>query len=80
LGRNSPIGIVFAALLWAFLDTSRTILDLSGVAKEVITIMQGVIVLSVVIAYELVRRYQIRRDQTRVARELEAAQAEGAPA
>jgi simple sugar transport system permease protein len=79
LGRNSPIGIVFAALLWAFLDTSRTILDLSGVAKEIVTIMQGVIVLSVVIAYELVRRYQIRRDQTRVARELEEAQAEGAP-
>jgi simple sugar transport system permease protein len=34
--------------------------------------MQGTIVLSVVIAYELVRRYSIVADQRRVARELDA--------
>ncbi len=33
-------------------------------------IMQGVIVLSVVIAYELVRRYGIVAEQRRVSREL----------
>jgi general nucleoside transport system permease protein len=70
LGRNSPVGIAFAALLWAFLDTSRTILDLEGISKEIVTIMQGTIVLCVVIAYELFGRYNARSEQRRVAREL----------
>jgi simple sugar transport system permease protein len=72
LGRNHPVGIAFGALLWAFLDTSRLILDLGGVSKEIVTIMQGVSVLSVVVAYELVRRYRIRAQQREVGRELAA--------
>jgi ABC-type uncharacterized transport system permease subunit len=72
LGRNSPIGIAFGALLWAFLDQSAQILDLEGVSKEIITIMQGTIVLSVVIAYELVRRYRLRQQQRIVGRAVEA--------
>ena len=44
------------ALLLAFLDRSSQILDLEDIAKEIVVIMQGVIVLSVVIAYEVVRR------------------------
>lgn len=56
VGRNNPIGIAAAALLFAFLEVSAQILDLNGIPKEVIQIMQGVIILSVVIAYELVRR------------------------
>ena len=36
--------------------------------------MQGVIVLSVVVAYEMVRRYRITQEQHRVARELAAAE------
>jgi simple sugar transport system permease protein len=79
LGRNSPIGIVFGSLLWAFLDVSRQILDLGGVSKEIVTIMQGVAVLSVVIAYELVRRYRITAQQRDVGRQL-AAEAELAEA
>jgi ABC-type uncharacterized transport system permease subunit len=70
LGRNSPVGIVFGALLWAFLDVSRQILDLEGVSKEIVTIMQGIAVLSVVIAYEVVRRYGIRAQQREVGRQL----------
>jgi simple sugar transport system permease protein len=70
LGRNSPVGIVFGALLWAFLDVSRQILDLEGVSKEIVTIMQGIAVLSVVIAYEVVRRYGIRAQQREVGRVL----------
>ena len=70
LGRNSPVGIVFGALLWAFLDVSRQILDLQGVSKEIVTIMQGIAVLSVVIAYELIRRYSIRAQQREVGRQL----------
>jgi ABC-type uncharacterized transport system permease subunit len=56
VGRNNPVGIAAAALLFAFLEVSAQILDLSGIPKEVIQIMQAVIILSVVIAYELVRR------------------------
>ncbi len=33
------------------------ILDLEGIAKEIVVIMEGVIVLSVVVAYELVQRF-----------------------
>jgi simple sugar transport system permease protein len=72
LGRNSPIGIIFGALLWAFLDVSRQILDLEGVSKEIVTIMQGIAVLSVVIAYEVVRRASIRAQQREVGRQLAA--------
>lgn len=65
LGRNNPIGIAFGALLLAFLDRSSQILDLEGIPKEIVVIMEGVIVLSVVIAYELVRRV-IERQQRRL--------------
>ncbi len=70
LGRNSPIGIAFGALLWGFLENSAQILDLEGVPKEIVQIMQGVIVLSVVIAYELVRRWQVRQVAASVGRQL----------
>lgn len=70
LGRNHPVGMGFAALLWGVLDQTSNVLDISGVPKEIVVIMQGVIVLSVVIAYELVRRYQIRLEQRDVGRAL----------
>jgi simple sugar transport system permease protein len=73
LGRNSPIGIAFAALLWSFLDNSSNSLEFEGVPKQAVLIMQGVIVLSVVIAYELVRRYRIRIVARDVGRQLAAA-------
>jgi general nucleoside transport system permease protein len=82
LGRNNPVGIAFAALLWAFLDQSAQILDINGIPKEIVQITQGVVVLSVVIAYELVRRAALARQQRRVGRALAAvpAEMEGAPA
>ena len=70
LGRNNPIGMVFTALLWGYLDASSNGLDVSGVPKEIVSIMQGVIVFSVVIAYELVRRYRVRSEQRDVGRAL----------
>jgi simple sugar transport system permease protein len=70
LGRNNAIGMAFSALLFSFLDASSIILDINDISKEIVLIMQGTIVLSVVIAYELVRRYSIVADQRRVAREL----------
>jgi general nucleoside transport system permease protein len=56
LGRNHPVGIGLAALLFGFLSRSAQILDLEAIPKEIVTIMQGVIILSVVIAYEVARR------------------------
>ena len=73
LGRNHPVGIAIGALLWSFLEQSSQILDLEGVPKEIVTIMQGVTVLSVVIAYELVRRFSLAQQQRRVGAELRAA-------
>ncbi len=56
LGRNNPIGIGLGALLLAFLNRSAQALDLQDIPKEIVVIMEGVIVLSVVIAYELTQR------------------------
>ncbi|MET9799471.1 ABC transporter permease [Streptomyces sp. NPDC006368] len=72
LGRNSPVGIFFAALLIAFLDKASASLDQYGFEKEIATIMQGLIVISVVVAYELVRQYGLRRQQQKVGEELAA--------
>ncbi|GAA3841306.1 ABC transporter permease [Sphaerisporangium flaviroseum] len=70
LGRNNPVGIAIGALLWSYLDNSSDILDLEGIPKEIVIIMQGTIVLSVIVAYELVHRYRIAAEQRRVSRQL----------
>ncbi|MFE6128453.1 MULTISPECIES: ABC transporter permease [unclassified Streptomyces] len=72
LGRNNPIGIFFAALLIAFLEKTSASLDQHGYEKEIATIMQGLIVISVVVSYELVRQYGLRRQQQKVGEELAA--------
>jgi simple sugar transport system permease protein len=70
LGRNSPLGIAFASLLWGFLDTSSNILQISNVPPSVVLITEGVVVLSAVAAYELVQRYAQKRQARHVGREL----------
>jgi general nucleoside transport system permease protein len=80
LGRNTAVGVAIGALLFGFLDNASQILDLEGVAKEIVLITQGVIVLSVVVAYELVRRYRIiaqQRDVGRTLAQQQPAAAEG---
>jgi general nucleoside transport system permease protein len=72
LGRNHPVGIAIGALLWAFLDKSALALDNVGVPREIVLIMQGAVVLSVVVAYEIVRRYEVAAEQRRVAAQLRA--------
>ncbi|MET7616374.1 ABC transporter permease [Streptomyces sp. NPDC005408] len=72
LGRNNPIGIFFAALLLSFLDKASSELDQHGYEKEIATIMQGLIVIAVVVSYELVRQYGLRRQQQKVGEELAA--------
>jgi simple sugar transport system permease protein len=66
LGRNHPVGIAFGALLWAFLEKAKGALDNVGVPREIATIMQGAIVLSVVVAYEIVKRMELAAEQRRV--------------
>jgi ABC-type uncharacterized transport system permease subunit len=56
VGRNNPIGIAAGALLFGFLERSAQILDLNNIPKEMFLIMEGIIILTVVIAYEVVRR------------------------
>ncbi|MCX4748599.1 ABC transporter permease [Kitasatospora sp. NBC_01287] len=77
LGRNTPLGIGFAALLWSFLDVTADKLSVNNYPPEIIKVMQGTIVICVVVAYELVRRYGLKRQQQRVGAQL-AAQAESA--
>ncbi|WP_207929140.1 ABC transporter permease [Actinomadura sp. 6K520] len=70
LGRNHPVGIALAALLFAFLDQTSDVLQSVDVPKEIVGVMQGVVVLTVVIVYELVRRWEISLQQRAVATEL----------
>ena len=68
LGRGSPVGIAFAALLFAFLERSSATLQRIDVPTEIYVIMQGTIVLSVVVAYEAVRRAGVAQAERAVRR------------
>lgn len=63
LGRNNPIGVAFAAFFWAFLEQAAPILDLNGIPKEIIMLIQGSIILSTVASYEIVKRITRRQQQ-----------------
>jgi ABC-type uncharacterized transport system permease subunit len=63
LGRNHPAGIAIAALIFAFLDISSGVLQFTGAAsREIVVIMQGVIILAAVVAYEVTRRAKEREE------------------
>jgi len=67
LGKNDPFGVVLAALLFGFLQRgAEGVQALAQVPMEVIVILQGIMILSIVVAYELVTRY-IRRQKQREA-------------
>jgi len=62
IGRNTGLGIVAGALLFSYLDRASSGIGLNtGVPKEVTLILQGVIILTIVVAYGLVRRAAARR-------------------
>ncbi|MBJ7358922.1 MAG: ABC transporter permease [Nocardioides sp.] len=72
LGRNNAVGIAVGALLFAYLnEQSNPLQILVGVSPDIVAITQGTIVLTVVISYEVVRRYGVRMEQQAVARALE---------
>lgn len=60
LGRNGAVGMAFASLLFSFLEVASRSLELIDIAPETYFIMQGAILLSSVIAYEVVSRYRVK--------------------
>jgi simple sugar transport system permease protein len=71
LGRNHPVGIVLAALLFGILFRGEDgIAVATDLPREITVIMEGLLILSVVVAYEIARRVQLRR-QAEVIREEE---------
>jgi simple sugar transport system permease protein len=64
LGRNHPVGIVLAAILMGMLAQGEVgIQILTDVPREIIIILQGVLILSVVVAFGISRRIVMRRRQ-----------------
>ncbi len=75
LGRNHPGGMAFAALLFAFLDVSAGVLQSTGTAtKEIVNIMQGIVLLAAVIAYGVTKRVQTREEARQTAEALKDAE------
>jgi len=71
LGRKSPVGIAFAALLFAFLDISSGILQQTQTAsQEIVKIMQGIVLLVAVVAYEVAARVRERDEAKATAQAL----------
>jgi len=72
LGRNSAGGMAFSALLFGFLEVSSRALELIDIAPETYVIMQGSILLSSVIAYEVVRRFKLTLQSKELAKAVSA--------
>lgn len=67
LGRANPLGIVVSAILIGMLLRGQDGIALTtDLPSEIIVILQGVLILSVVVAYELVNRVAARRVQQQV--------------
>ena len=74
LGRNRPLGIFFGAVLFAFLNEQSNRLTIeTDISQNVVQITQGVIVLAVVVAYEVVRRRRVAAEQNAVKTQLDTA-------
>ncbi|MEZ5380264.1 MAG: ABC transporter permease [Microthrixaceae bacterium] len=70
LGRNHPAGMAAGALLFGFLERAGQGLQLVDVPPEIVTIMQGVVLLMAVIAYGVANRLGEVQLQRATAREL----------
>jgi ABC-type uncharacterized transport system permease subunit len=66
LGQNNPIGIVFAAILWGVLARGESALQIeTEVPREFVIILQGILIMSVVIVYQIAQRRIQRRQLQR---------------
>lgn len=67
MGKNSPLGIVLAALLFGFLNRgAEGVQTFAGVPMDTVVILQGVMILSIVVASAVMGRY-IRRQERKEA-------------
>lgn len=67
LGRNNPVGIALSAILLGILTRGEDGLAVStDLPREIVIILEGLLILSVVIAYEISRRVLLRRRQRQV--------------
>ena len=68
LGQNNPAGIVAAAILWGVLARGETAVQIeTDVPREFIIILQGILIISVVVTYQLARRRLLARQLRRAA-------------
>jgi ABC-type uncharacterized transport system permease subunit len=72
LGRNSAVGMAISAVLFGFLEVSSRSLELIDIAPETYVIMQGSILLSAVISYEVVRRFKLTLQSKELAKVVQA--------
>jgi simple sugar transport system permease protein len=57
LGRNHAVGVAIGAFVFGWLDRASGVLEVRGDApREIVSIMQGVIILAAVVAYAVVER------------------------
>ena len=80
LGRNHPAGIAVAAFFWAGIERASQGLSTVNIPGEITKILQGTLLISSVIAFELVRRRNLRNAVKQAAEVTHAVDVEGAPA
>ncbi len=71
LGRNHPVGIVAAAALYGFLESTAGALQIQHVPSSIIDVIKAIIVLTVVIVNEAVTRSMNRRTAARTSSALQ---------
>jgi len=76
LGRNDPIGIAFAAVVWAGIERATQGLSQKGIPQEIGRIMQGSFLLAAVIAFEIMQRKAQRQTISAAAAQAAARHAE----
>jgi len=68
LGQNNAVGIVFAAILWGVLARGETAVQIqTDVPREFVIILQGILIISVVVTYQLAKRRLLARQLQRAA-------------
>ncbi len=71
LGQNNPFGIVAAAIVWSVLSRGQDAIQIeTNVPRQMIIILQAILILSVVVAYQVAKR-RIARRQLRAAATVE---------
>lgn len=71
LGRNHPVGIVGAGLLFGFLEAAGGPLQLEEIPSSIVRVIQGITLLSVVIISGAADRWYAKRTTERAAREMQ---------